>query len=837
MKKRFNNIGSKIFTGYIVLIIIAIFSLSHIYSTVENIVAEDDINSVPRQKIHLLANTQVLLYESEAMSLLMDTPNGNHTHYNETLDKAKENLQELSALTEDSLFRLKTDTLRMLIERRRTNTRLLTDIWKQAGDSLYDKNIRKVLETNWDDIEEAILNEQISKQQDTTVTSGTTRKTFFRRLAEVFVPTEARDSTVQITSNQQIDRDTILRAYNPAEIITNTLLDIQRRVAAERRRLHTLQVARSTAIQYDNILITEKIYQILRDMEKDETEASLGRIQRRQDLLDDTSYLITSIVAVSLAVALFFILFIGWDLFKSRYYRKQLEKEKQCTEDLLNSREKLILTIGHDIRAPLSSIMGYIELLRRSFPDDKQRMFLSNMSSSSSHILTLINDLMDFQRLDSNQMEIHEIPFRVETLFHEIYVSFKPQAESKGLELDYVVKGCSGLVYQGDSIRIRQITGNLLSNALKFTNEGKVEIEVECHRPATDNINKEGAEATVPQALLTVTVKDSGSGIPAEQQERIFNEFTRLEGVEKTEGFGLGLSIAHKLVALLNGSISLKSEVGKGSDFTVTLPLSLSENQQLPEKEKEEEEDIDVQVFKNRPVTCLIVDDDLLQIVLMEEVLKQLHLNVVSCTNPRLVLPMLKEKQIDVLITDIQMPGMDGYDLVKLVRASDLPDAQELPVIALSATVGQGPAQYLKAGFTDAIGKPFTAKQLVSLLNRIFPEGTEMKKAPDFSKFTAFVGEDKQAFANILRTFSEETSKHIELLKGSLANKDRVLSAQITHKLGPLFTMIEAKTLVQQLYILERNDMELTDSGWKSLLEDVIRQIESILVFANQKTG
>lgn len=817
MKKKFERIGGKILLGYAVIIVIAICSLSYIYTMIDRVVSDSDVDFDGRQKVYLVSNTQSLLYESEALGQLIDMPEDDYTYFHETLDKAVQNMESLRLLVSDSLFQYKIDTITTLIEQKRKNTNDLLQIWNEANSDLYEKNIQAALRSDRADVKETEIQERSNVQTETVIVPAQ-RRSFLRRLAEVFVPSD-RDSSIVVSANQEVLKDSTVNVYNPNEAISSTLRNIQSNVATERERLRELLVDRSAAIRYDNSLISAKINQILRDIEEDELNASLQQMQRKQDLLSHTSYVISVIALISGIVALFFLFFIGRDLSKSQYYRKQLEKEKRYTEDLLNSREKLILTIGHDIRAPLSSIIGYIELLQRSLPDERQRMYLSNMSGSSSHILSLVNDLLDYQRLESGQIEIHKLPFRITALFDEIYNSFRPQAAAKELNMTLQLNDVSDTVFMSDSIRIRQIVGNLLSNGIKFTDEGGVGLIVDGSKLTPD-----------AQPMLRITVCDTGTGIAPEEQERVFNEFTRLRGTEKIEGFGLGLSITHKLITLLEGTIELESEEGKGSSFTVSIPLEVAENQQFVDAPKEED-DSSVQ-YNGRAVTCMIVDDDLLQIVLMEEMLKQHQIQVVSCANPRLVLEQLGKIAIDMLITDIQMPGMNGYDLVKQIRDSDLPNAQTLPVVALSATVDKELKRYLDAGFTAALSKPFTSKQLVELFNRLLPVKLETTDELDFSSLVGFAEGDKGASESILRTFSLETNKSIDLLEEALAAADREKSARISHKMVPLLTMLGATTVVQQLRVLERNDMELSDSGWRHLLTDAIKQIRLIVEYA-----
>lgn len=556
---------------------------------------------------------------------------------------------------------------------------------------------------------------------------------------------------------------------------------------------------------------------MLRDIEEEEMNASMERVVKKQEVLRETSYLIGGIAVLSLIIVVVFIILITRDISRSQYYRQQLEKAKQYAEDLLHSREKLMLTISHDIRAPLSSIIGYIELLLRRCPDERQRYYLENMTGSADHILSLVNGLLDFHRLESGQMEIQNVPFSVRTLFNEIYGSFRPIAEAKGLAFVLNMKE-EGMdrIYSGDPIRLRQVVSNLLSNAVKFTHEGRIVLIV-----------KLNCQLSIVHPQLSITVSDSGVGIPEEEQEKIFGEFARLSGTEKEEGFGLGLSITRKLIELMGGTLSLKSVPGKGSDFTIVLPLQESEVQTLPATPAiEEEDETETGSFGGREIFCLLVDDDPLQLALTEEFLKRNHVEVASCSNPFAVVDILRNSSFDAIITDIQMPGMDGYGLLNVIRSSGVPGTDTVPVIALSASVENEHTHYLEVGFTGFLNKPFTAKQLIALLNNLLQADIQAEVSPEFNfdSLTAFAGEDKEASASIIRTFAEETNKSVSLLQQALEKTERVPAAKISHKLIPLFTMLGASDLVAQLRILEKNDEALTDEGWKRLLSEVIRQ-------------
>ena len=823
MKERNRFITGKVVVGYLLLIAIAVYAVSYIYNIVEQVAVEDFSDNQNRTKIYLVTNTLSLLYESEALGQLIVMQQGEITHFNRTLNKARHNLDSLRTYITDSVQLHKIDTIELLLERKRWNARRLLDTWKEANtDSLYIVNFERIMAIPDTVINELQVQERIEVKQDTVVVPRRKRG-FFRRLAEAFAPAK-EDTSIVVNSTFQVIKDTLVNAYNPTDTIVSVLRSIQDSVTWQRKRLMELLIERAANLRYSNSIITQEINQMLRDIEEEEVNASLARLYKKQTLVHAASRKIGLIAVSSILVALLFLALISHDISRGMFYRKQLEKAKLVAENLLRSREKLILTISHDIRAPLSSIMGYIELLQRRHPDARQQYYLENMRSSSDHVLSLVNDLLDYQRLESGQIELHRLPFRVPALFQEIGMSFRPLAEAKNLQLEWVLQPEEmEQVYLGDTIRLRQVVSNLLSNAIKFTDEGKVSLIVSIEQVESY------------QYALVILVRDTGPGIPYEERERIFGEFARLYGTEQVEGFGLGLSITRKLVQLMHGTLTLESEEGEGSRFKVCVPLPLAGNQfmavDMPTKEADPEEALPTldPSLAGQQVTCLLVDDDPLQLALTEELLKQSQVEVVCCTNPRKVCEWLRSRSFAVVITDIQMPQMDGYQLLRMIRESGMEGADRLPVVALSANVGKEQEHYREAGFTAFLNKPFTAAQLISLLNELLKVRLEPCVGFDFSSLTAFAGEDSEASMGILRTFIEETQKSIEGLMAARSATDRVEAGRIAHKLIPLFAMLGANSLVQHLRLLEKQDPELPSTTWSQLLDEVVAQAQSLV--------
>lgn len=532
------------------------------------------------------------------------------------------------------------------------------------------------------------------------------------------------------------------------------------------------------------------------------------------------------------------------DITRSNRYRRQLEEANKRAEDLLVAREKLMLAITHDFKAPLGSIMGYTELLSRLTEDERQRFYLDNMKSSSEHLLKLVSDLLDFHRLDLNKAEVNRIVFNPAQLFEEIRVCFEPLTAAKGLVLQCHIAPELSEKYISDPLRIQQIVNNLLSNAVKFTQQGKITLTV-------------GYNAS----KLTIAVADTGKGMASEDRERIFQEFTRLPGAQGEEGFGLGLSIVHKLVLLLEGTIDVQSTLGKGSCFTVVLPLfpvgkSIVENKPFGSRIKKtskdtdaspEETDVSLEETDAVPVMkvirVLLIDDDKIQLNLTAAMLKQHGIDAVCCEQLEELIEQLRSSTFDVLLTDIQMPAINGFDLVKLLRASNIPQARNIPVIAVTARSEMDEKALHEHGFAGCLHKPFTVKELLVTLNEGQMSADEAHITHDmqliadalpedtlfnFSALTAFSEDDPEAACSIIRTFIEETGKNADRMQQALTDREVDGIAAMAHKLLPLFTLIGASESVASLRWLEScRGEEFSEEIEKTTLEalEAVRKV------------
>ena len=564
----------------------------------------------------------------------------------------------------------------------------------------------------------------------------------------------------------------------------------------------------------------------------------------QQEVRMRSANIIAGIAIGAVFLSAFFLILIMRDITRSNRYRRQLEEANKRAEDLLVAREKLMLAITHDFKAPLGSIMGYTELLSRLTEDERQRFYLDNMKSSSEHLLKLVSDLLDFHRLDLNKAEVNRIVFNPAQLFEEIRVCFEPLTAAKGLVLQCHIAPELSEKYISDPLRIQQIVNNLLSNAVKFTQQGKITLTV-------------GYNAS----KLTIAVADTGKGMASEDRERIFQEFTRLPGAQGEEGFGLGLSIVHKLVLLLEGTIDVQSTLGKGSCFTVVLPLfpvgkSIVENKPFGSRIKKTSKDTDASpeetdvsleetdaVPAMKVIRVLLIDDDKIQLNLTAAMLKQHNIDAVCCEQLEELIEQLRSSTFDVLLTDIQMPAINGFDLVKLLRASNIPQARNIPVIAVTARSEMDEKALHEHGFAGCLHKPFTVKELLVTLNEGQMSADEAHITHDmqliadalpedtlfnFSALTAFSEDDPEAACSIIRTFIEETGKNADRMQQALTDREVDGIAAMAHKLLPLFTLIGASESVASLRWLEScRGEEFSEEIEKTTLEtlEAVRKV------------
>ncbi|MDO4164484.1 MAG: ATP-binding protein [Bacteroides sp.] len=718
-----------------------------------------------------------------------------------------------------------TDSLLSLLKEKDANTIRMLRALSEANEHMISTSEIESIIAEQDSVRmQQRVQRRVITHRDTVLTTQK-KKGFFRRLGEVFVPPK-KDTAIQVKTSLEYATDTVIDAYNPVDSLHEKLREVTQRKKAGsvvvRRRNRNLQ-------QMDRLL-TERIDSLLKGHEQETVERARHEAEYQQSVRRQSARTIGWVAVGAVLLSAFFLVLIGRDVTRSNRYRRELEEARRRAENLLATREKMMLAITHDFKAPLGSIMGYSDLLSRLTVDERQRFYLDNMKTSSEHLLKLVMDLLDFHRLDLHKAEIHRVSFHPARLLDEIRVSFEPLTVAKGLALRCEVAPELNASYVCDPLRLRQIITNLLSNAVKFTDQGSITLT-----------------ARYEDKRLVVSVADTGKGMDPADRERIFQEFTRLPGAQGEEGFGLGLSIVRMLVQLLEGTIEVDSALGKGSTFTFRVPIyPVQNNVPLEETQKTEEQSADLRPTLKR---VLLIDDDRIQLTMTAAMLSQSGIESVACLQLDELFDALRSGSFDVLLTDVQMPAINGFDLLKLLRASNIPQARTLPVIAVTARSDMKREEFTVHGFAGCLHKPFTVAELLRELMSgeedvqiaeisptVVTEGdksrqplSESHSPYNFSALTAFSEDDPDAAKSILESFASETRLNMERLKRGAEAEDAVEVAAVSHKMIPLFTLIGASDLVALLKQLEASrDAAFTDN-LRQCAEAALAAIEVVL--------
>ena len=446
----------------------------------------------------------------------------------------------------------------------------------------------------------------------------------------------------------------------------------------------------------------------------------------------------------------------------------QLNKSAQQNEALIASRKKAVHTITHELRTPLTAITGYIGLMREERDKKKTGQYIQNVLQSSNRMRDMLNTLLDFFRLDNGKEQPRLSPCRISAIAHTLEMEFMPTAMNKGIFLK-VTNGSDAIVLT-DKERIIQIGNNLLSNAIKFTEEGGVSL-------TTDYTN----------GMLTITVEDTGTGMTEEEQQRAFNAFERFSNAAAKDGFGLGLAIVYNIVVMLGGKTRLESKKGKGSRFTVEIPVQ--EAEEVPEKT--------IQTYicqKDRNLSVVAIDNDEVLLQMLKDMYAQEGIHCDTCTNVAELMEMIRRKAYGLLLTDLNMPDINGLELLELLRSSNVGNAKTIPVAVATASGSCEREDLLAHGFAGCLFKPFSISELMEVSNKCAMKATPCGK-PDFSTLLSYGNE-----AIMLEKLIAETEKEMQEVRDAATRKNLQELDALTHHLRSSWEILHADQPLRGLY-------------------------------------
>lgn len=798
----------KIVIGYILLVGLLIGAFTYTMQQMNLLTTPTSLRDQLDHRRHITHRIISQLYDAESIGQTLRTGKLNeYYHYLKAMKEVNASIDTLETILTDTLQQARLDTVRTLLQNKQWNMYAVLEAMRNTPtDQIYQEQLDSLIAQ-----QDSLLSTPHIRRKVITHHNSYTihhkKKGFFKRLADVFAPGK-EDSTQVSNVIQEEYTDTLDEVYSPIDTISSMITGIQHKVFQTRQKETEMLNTRISSLRVIGSGLSQRVNQLLENIEHDEQEAARTKLMQEEEIRKEAAETMAKIAIAAFVLVLVFSIVIARDITRNNHYRRELEKAKSYAENLLVAREKLMLTITHDIKAPAGSIIGYIDLLIRLVNDRRQQFYLSNMKSSAQHLLALVTSLLDYHRLEAGKMDLHPVAFNPHELLTDIYNSFLPLAEKKQLQLDFKEKLPETLTLEGDPFRIRQIVENLLSNALKFTAAGGITLQAEYH----------GNQ-------FVFSVSDTGCGMTASEQERIFKEFTRLSSAQGQEGFGLGLSITRKLVELLLGRIDIESAPGKGSTFKVSMPLpSISPKPAPGSKEP-------AITLPKIHLRIAIIDDDRIQMHLTEAMLhnateevKGFKVETVCCEQPEELIEQLKNRTFDLVFTDIQMPAMNGFELLHHLRNQNFAQAQSIPVIAITARGDMNENDFQQKGFAGMLQKPFNQSELKKVVKNALNHLTVSDNIPDtlpvqkdthetsphtdqpynFSPLTAFSEDDPEAAKEILRTFAQETQKNMEKLQTAISNKDMEALCATAHKMLPTFLMIEAQKAIPLLKWLEQ---------------------------------
>jgi len=631
------------------------------------------------------------------------------------------------------------------------------------------------------------------------------KKSFFKRLF-------GKSDT---TTKQPV----IIDKSKEKEIIKKDIADIEEQLSSQAKRLQS----READLFEENIQLTQALNKHIFSIETIEQRRLEGKTQEA-DAMAEKTYQGMAIFTVAAVLLLIFILILFFrNLQKNRTYQQVLKTAKAEAETLAKAKEMFVATVSHEMRTPVNAIYGLTEQMLQKTISEEMKSDLNVVHKSAEHLIALVNDTLDFSKIESQKLKIEQIDFLPDEILTEVYILHKFSAQKKGIQLIIKNDTDKDLVLQGDPIRLKQILINLITNAIKFTNQGLITVTVS---------NKENPDQNY---LLHIEVADTGIGISKEDLHLIFDEFVQLDTdlTLKQRGAGLGLSIVKKLVLLQDGTIEVDSTPGKGTIFSIQIPYRKGNPDNL---KKESTKQLAIPIWFHK-LHFLIVDDEEFNLYLIKNILNTWGVSYTEAYNGQEAVDLAMKNSYDLILIDIRMPVMDGYEATKLI----LQYRPSSKIIALTATTKSADIQNMElAGMNTFLQKPFAESDLLKTILKLLPEqiiepfqeSVALESTIDLDELERISGGDTAFLYEMLRIFIRSSEDALIKLQQNSQNSDWIALAETAHKLAAPAKHLQATLLYNNLKKLETTVENLNQDEIMALINTIsmeINQINSIL--------
>ncbi|HEU4495936.1 MAG TPA: ATP-binding protein [Flavobacterium sp.] len=786
----------KVIMGYLLLFAIAGLSVWFIYSEIIKAAAPNKEINADNQQIIRISSAIASLYASEAVgrNSILTGSSADYQEYNRLLEGVN---AEIEAIKKDSdkIQLAKLDTIQQLLKKKKNS---INGIIKFRN--YYDK------EATFDRAIGRIYKVKDSLVRQIKPIEFSSKKQYRQFLTDVLTPKQ-----LDSLSRLPLSNDSLTMAFE--KVLTKLII--------KDNKLKYELFKKEQKMLDENRIISDQLRIVLSSLEKQILQKSYAKINESKASIDNTIKTIAWVGAITFCILIFFAYIIVRDLTISQDYRNQLESLNAEKEDLLRSKTMLLATVTHDIQTPLGSIIGFSDLLRNTAINLKQRQYLDNIKHSSNYILKLVNDLVDFSKLENGRIKIDKVSFNFKDLVESTCKTLEPNAENKNIELSWHIEDSLDDNFISDPYRLKQILTNLISNAIKFTQEGSVEVM-----------------ARIEGRNIAVAVIDTGIGIAENKQKAVFKEFTQAHpGIEqKYGGTGLGLTIAKKMLRLLDGTIRLDSQENQGSIFTITVPAIKSNIRNTIESPVAADSEFGFLIDKR----ILIVDDDAMQLSLMKEIFLNYPVHVTTLVDAAKARSLLEHEHFDLVLSDIQMPNIDGFELVRIIRNNNSPKVASIPVIALSGKRNLNPEDFTSRGFTAFHPKPLRLGELLFLMESIFKgkpidvsvqvaDARKKEKLFDLNSLNKFAQDDPESLKLIINTFIASVRQNTEDLKKAATAMDELKMAEIAHKMIPMLKQMEVYTISDLLEPIEDLTLKFDNAEMQKYIQSISERLEKLV--------
>ena len=665
------------------------------------------------------------------------------------------------------------------------------------------------------------------------------KKGVFGWVKNAFSSSNKKEKKHKSEDQKKILSDSLAQARAmPSDSEVNALLT--RETLTLKKQMQEWTLDEMVMLQQDKEMM-DRIRSKIRLLEENENFISSKQAAAASAVADSAHRIMTFIGILGILSSLIFIYLILTDVARSNRLREQLLEERKRAEKLTRVKEEFLANMSHEIRTPLNAIVGFTEQLSKEDQKDRQQQFLRAIENSSQHLLSIVNQILDFSRIESGKWQLEEEPFDFHELIREVHETLRIKALEKNILFSYRIDENVPRFVTGAALSTKQIIINLVSNAIKFTEKGGVSIECIAEEE-TDDIVK-----------IRTEVKDTGIGVDPEMQQKIFEEFTQNDPsiTRRFGGTGLGLTITKKLTELLSGKIGVRSNEGVGSIFTLIIPFKKSGETAVADHEPAKFQDLSF--LQNKSV--LIVDDEKMNIMLCKTILENKGVTTDSASNGAEALEKFQNHDYDFILLDVQMPEMSGIEVARRIRASEDEVKKSVPLIALTADVFSKKKKEMgESGFNEVLIKPFKENELfASIRNILFPEEKQTSEIkmneqehPSSAKQNGRLfsleylektsGANPPFIINMLQSFIHNNEQHLHLLDEAQAANDWNQIYRITHKMIPSYRYLQIDDIESKLKLLEKISEEKTElEKAPELISDIRAVTEKVFTLLQEE--